>query len=230
MSWDLDALLLDFGGTIDAAGIHWGERFFQLYREVGVALPRERFDEVFEVVDGEIQKRTVDHFELQDIVALQVHAHCVRLNIDGEKIQKQVIERAVKSASENIEKNKKVLERCARRLPLGLVSNYHGNLLTVCRGYGLDALFKVIVDSKKVGFEKPDSRIFRIALDGLKARPERAAFVGDSFDSDIVGAKALGLKTVWLRHKTNRVRGDPALVDATVASLSEIETFICSER
>ncbi|MEE9224847.1 MAG: hypothetical protein V3U68_01445 [Bacteroidota bacterium] len=67
-------MLLDFGGTIDADGIHWGERFFELYREAGIEALQARFDEVFEKVDDEIQERDVAHFGFRDLVALQVHA------------------------------------------------------------------------------------------------------------------------------------------------------------
>ena len=229
MRWDVDALLLDFGGTIDADGIHWGERFFQLYREAGIDLPRARFDEVFEKVDNEIQVHNVEHYGFRDLVALQVHSHCMHLDIDGPTIREQVVERAVQAAAERIESNKKILEECARHLRLGLVSNYHGNLLTVCREFALVDLFGVIVDSKIVGVEKPNPKTFEIALDALKVEPKRAAFVGDSYNSDIVGSKSLGLKTIWLRHETNRVRVDANKVDAIIRSLEELETLICLE-
>lgn len=230
MRWDVDALLFDFGGTIDAEGIHWGERFFRLYCEAGINLPRAQFDEVFEKVDEEIQERDVEHFRLRELVALQVNSHCDRLHIESSAIRRRIVDRAVRNASERIEENKKILDRCARRLRLGLVSNYHGNLLSVCREFNLDGLFGVIVDSKVVGVEKPHPKIFQVALDALKVEPDRAAFVGDSYDSDIVGSKSRGLKTVWLRHETNRVQGDAANVDAIIHSLKEIETFVCLER
>jgi len=222
-------LLLDFGGTIDADGIHWGEWFFQLYREAGIEAPQARFDEVFEKVDDEIQERDVAHFGFRNLVALQVHAQCIHLKIESGIIQQQVVDRAVRNAAERIEGNKKILRQCARCLRLGLVSNYHGNLLTVCREFGLDDIFGVIVDSKIVGVEKPNPKPFEIALGALRVEPERAAFVGDSYKSDIVGSKSLGLKTIWLQHETNRIQGDPTKVDTIIHSLEELGTLICSE-
>ncbi|MFQ5797070.1 MAG: HAD family hydrolase [Bacteroidota bacterium] len=229
MRWDVDALLLDFGGTIDADGIHWGERFFQFYREAGIELPRAQFDEVFEKVDAEIQDRDVEHSRFRDLVALQVHTQCIHLKIESGVIQQQVVDRAVRDAAVCIEGNKKILQQCARCLRLGLVSNYHGNLLTVCREFGLDDIFGVIVDSKIVRVENPNPKPFEIALGALRVEPERAAFVSDSYNSDIVGSKSLGLKTIWLQHEMNRIQGDPTKIDTIVRSLEELGTLICSE-
>jgi putative hydrolase of the HAD superfamily len=56
----------------------------------------------------------------------------------------------------------------------------------------------VIVDSSVVGVEKPDPRIFTIALERLAEEPERAAYVGDFPDVDVVGARAAGLVAILL--------------------------------
>jgi HAD superfamily hydrolase (TIGR01509 family) len=43
---------------------------------------------------------------------------------------------------------------------------------------------------------KPHPAIFQYALDALDVRPDRAMFVGDSIDQDIVGGNRLGMSTV----------------------------------
>jgi HAD superfamily hydrolase (TIGR01509 family) len=45
---------------------------------------------------------------------------------------------------------------------------------------------------------KPHPEPFTRALDALGSRAERALFVGDSFDADIVGAQAAGLQSAWV--------------------------------
>jgi len=49
-----------------------------------------------------------------------------------------------------------------------------------------------------VGLKKPDPKLFGLALERLKLPAESVAFVGDSFERDILPAKALGMQTFWL--------------------------------
>jgi putative hydrolase of the HAD superfamily len=68
----------------------------------------------------------------------------------------------------------------------------------------LDALdfadrFETVVHA---GYEvpaKPDPEPFHAALDRLDGHPERAVHVGNSLSSDVAGARAAGLRAVWLR-------------------------------
>ena len=54
----------------------------------------------------------------------------------------------------------------------------------------------VIIDSHVVGIEKPDPRIFHLALTEIGVPPERCCFVGDSVHFDVDGARAAGLRPV----------------------------------
>ena len=70
---------------------------------------------------------------------------------------------------------------------------------------------------------KPDPEPFHVALSDLGCRPERAVHVGNSLTSDVAGAAAAGLASVWLpddrTHRPEDVRPDrridslPALLD-----------------
>jgi putative hydrolase of the HAD superfamily len=57
--------------------------------------------------------------------------------------------------------------------------------------------FDVRVFSDEVRIRKPDRRIFDRALEGLHLRPEEVVHVGDDVDTDVAGAKALGMRAVW---------------------------------
>lgn len=58
-------------------------------------------------------------------------------------------------------------------------------------------LFDVVVLSADLMRPKPRPEPFQRALDLLDVRADQTVFVGDVFDVDIVGAKALGMATVW---------------------------------
>jgi putative hydrolase of the HAD superfamily len=91
------------------------------------------------------------------------------------------------------------LERIRDRgFRLGVVSNSDGRVPDLLDEVGLAGAFEVIIDSQLVGVEKPDPRIFAIALERLAAPAESAIYVGDYRDVDVVGARRAGLRPVLL--------------------------------
>ena len=81
-------------------------------------------------------------------------------------------------------------------LRLAVISNADGTVAELLATAGLADRFELIVDSGRVGIEKPDPRIFRIAADGLGIAPAEAAYVGDLYEVDVLGARAAGMAAV----------------------------------
>jgi len=81
-----------------------------------------------------------------------------------------------------------------------MISNWDERLPDLLDGLGLaDGLDPVVV-SCEVGFEKPDPRIFRHALDLAGVAPERALMVGDDEVADIRGATGVGMAALRIDH------------------------------
>lgn len=66
------------------------------------------------------------------------------------------------------------------------------------RALRLPEMMDVVVVSGELGIHKPDVRIFEHAANSLGVRPEECVFVGDDPGTDIPGALASGMETVWL--------------------------------
>jgi len=81
-----------------------------------------------------------------------------------------------------------------RGLRLGIASNWEGDLEEHLQEAGLLELFDVVAESHWVGHTKPDPELFRWALDRMGVQPDRAVHVGDSYEPDIHGARAAGLR------------------------------------
>ena len=78
---------------------------------------------------------------------------------------------------------------------------------------GLVPFTDALVISEAVGVNKPDPRIFQIALERLSARADGCVMVGDSWASDVVGATAAGIRAVWFNPRaTPRPAGDARTV------------------
>jgi putative hydrolase of the HAD superfamily len=82
----------------------------------------------------------------------------------------------------------------ARGVKVVLVSNSEGMLDRLFAELGILGDFDRLLDSGKVGFEKPDPRIFRLALDAYGVAPDLALHLGDMYSTDITGARAAGMR------------------------------------
>lgn len=93
--------------------------------------------------------------------------------------------------------------------------------LTKLHALHLENAFDSIICSEKAGAEKPDAAFFDYALRMTDARPETTLMIGDNYDTDILGAAAVGIDTILF----NRWEADwvpPGPVTYRVNKLSEI--------
>lgn len=84
----------------------------------------------------------------------------------------------------------------ARGLCTGIVSNSDGRLAERLEAMGIFGYFDFVIDSVVVGVSKPDPEIFNLALGRSSLEPHEAAFVGDYYEVDIVGAQEAGLRPI----------------------------------
>lgn len=92
------------------------------------------------------------------------------------------------------------LTQLHRKYKLGIIANQIPGTASRMEQYGLSQHLDLIVASAEEGIEKPDPRIFELALKRANCLPENAAMIGDRLDNDIMPAKRLGLKTIWIRQ------------------------------
>jgi putative hydrolase of the HAD superfamily len=90
-------------------------------------------------------------------------------------------------------------------VPVGVVSNADGTVASLLRelevlqvGPGPGVEVRCVIDSGEVGVEKPDPRIFRIALEALDVQAADAWYVGDTPGIDVVGARRTGLHAILM--------------------------------
>ncbi|HET7910432.1 MAG TPA: HAD family hydrolase [Pseudolabrys sp.] len=202
MNAPIKTLLFDFGGTLDADGVAWKERFHALYRAQGLNLDGEAFAPAFHAADDPLVGGLPSTMDLSGTV------HALTANLESELARRagngsgdrgrRIAAGFLSEAVATFERNRPMLEALSERYRLGIVSNFYGNLEAVCESAGLCSFFEVMVDSHCVGAEKPDPAIFRAALDRLAATPEETVFIGDSLRRDREGARRLGMRFIWV--------------------------------
>jgi putative hydrolase of the HAD superfamily len=115
----------------------------------------------------------------------------------------------------------------ARRAGLraGVISNSSGVARQILESVGLAAHVDFVVDSGVVGVEKPDRRIFEIALREAGVGAADAVYIGDLYSVDVLGARAAGLDAIlldplgaWGERDCRRARG---VLDAVALAVGE---------
>lgn len=111
-------------------------------------------------------------------------------------------------------------ELTARGALVAVLSNSEGHLADLFAEVGIADPFRVIVDSGRVGIEKPAPAIFAhvLAALGVPPHPELPpVHIGDSWSADIVGARGVGWRAIWFGAKATPV-DDPAIAIARDAA------------
>jgi len=219
-------VLLDFGGTLDADGLAWKERFYRLWRDEAAAESREAFDPVFYAADDALVGAIPTTLSFEETVRRLADGIAAALAVRDARVTARVAARFLADAHRHLQRNYALLARLRPRYRLGIVSNFYGNLETVCHNVSIRPLFGVIVDSERVGISKPDPRIFMKALDGLGVMPADAVFVGDSAARDMAGARALGMRHIWLTGEPAPPGGPCCPGDAMIQTFQDVEALL----
>jgi putative hydrolase of the HAD superfamily len=122
-----------------------------------------------------------------------------------------------------------VLPRLSRRYRLGLISDVGltpGRVLReILRRDGLLPYFRALTFSDETGATKPLPGQFLRTLAILEAQPERAAHIGDLPETDLAGARAVGMKAVLFLGVSHRQDGR-LLADAVFEEYAELEALL----
>jgi putative hydrolase of the HAD superfamily len=88
----------------------------------------------------------------------------------------------------------------------------------------IEDFFDALAISSDYGFRKPDPRLFHIALAALNAKASESAYIGNKYETDIVGAKAAGLALTILINQSDKdgeAYGSGPKPDSVARDLSE---------
>ena len=232
------ALLFDMGGTLDANGVGWLDRFESAYGAAGVALTRatlqaafdhaERCAAVDEIIGAARLDAMVDRhvgWQLEHLACDPAfaewteHAGTHAIARLGVEVVNGFVDPIRRTAARNAGL---LADLKLRGFRLGVVSNGCGNVAVLCDDLGYTPFLSVIVDSRLVGLHKPDPSIYMYAAARLGLPPSAIMMIGDSFERDIRPAASIGMRTAWLQGDRGLQCPDSSLVDACLRALSEL--------
>ena len=89
--------------------------------------------------------------------------------------------------------------------------------------FNLARYFDVILIEGEIGFGKPDSEVYRIALEKLKLEPDAVWAVGDNLEWDVWGPQQLGIFGIWNDYKNKGLpKFSKVVPDRIVNSIKEL--------
>ena len=107
-----------------------------------------------------------------------------------------------------------VLTELSGRLTLGGLTNGNADIALV----GLDGLLRFCTTAREVGVAKPHRGIFEAASSAAGVPPNQVLHVGDDPQRDVHGARAAGMRTVWVNRNDQTWPGGPP-ADAEISDL-----------
>lgn len=235
---NIQGIIFDYGGTIDTNSCHWAEVLWSKYVEHGVPVSKEAFREAYVFGERSLAKYPFvrpDH-NFHDVLSFKCKLQMEHLAgqrhlpLDEKLLcnyAKLVADSCYDYVLEVLKSTRPVVEALAKKYKLVLVSNFYGNIQTILKDFNLMDCFADIVESSVVGVRKPDPAIYQLGVDAMGYEADKVLVVGDSFSKDMVPAKKVGCKAVWLKGEGwGGEVTDDSLPDAIITDMTQLLTLV----
>lgn len=242
----IQAIIFDYGGTIDTDSLHWSEVLWKGYQHVGVPVTKEEFRVSYVVAERALAAHPYIRPEhnFHDLLVIKCDIETADLmnrgvwqvdDADRKEASDRIAQYCYDYVLDILKMSRPVVERLAEKYPLVLVSNFYGNIETILADFHL-CYFKHVVESAVVGVRKPDPKIFQLGVDALRdvmgkdaaALPaDDIIVVGDSYSKDIVPAHSIGCKTIWIKGKGwGEETVDESVPTRVISSIAQLENAV----
>ena len=114
------------------------------------------------------------------------------------------------------------LEKLRNDYRLIAVTNGNSNLQKI----GIDDLFHDVVTASNAGVAKPAPEIFDVAVRAGGAKAHQTLHVGDHPEIDVEGARAAGLRSVWVNRSGQRWPNEFAKPDGIVTHVGQLKSLL----
>lgn len=207
-------------------------RMYRYLNRNGINVPFERFNEAYIAVRDKLYTKADENLE-EPHFNVRVSETLKSLGYDYDVSNPIVVEATNEFCEEfmtyvRIDKDAEAMLRGLHgKYKLGIVSNFAipECVIKLLKRQGLDLLFDVIVVSAAVNKRKPSPEIFQSTLKALGVSAAETVFVGDTIDADIEGAKAVGMRAIYIERRVQK-GSEKFCPDQVIKSLRELPLVI----
>ena len=217
------AITFDCYGTL----VDWESGIFGALRPVLAAHDRnisdERLLELYAEFEGTAQQG--EYRRYRDVLRSVVQSY-------GQRLKFTPSDEEIDSLAESVPRWKPfpdtvaALKRLAERYRLFIISNIDDDLFAATRKLlGID--FDGVVTAEQAHSYKPSINNFKLALEKLRLPVQQVLHAGQSVFHDVLPARSLGMKTVWVNRPSPRpnagaARAAAGTPDLEVKSMAEL--------
>lgn len=203
-----EALVFDFGGTLDVDGVHWYDLWKEAYFSAGLKIDEKTFEEAYYDAEETLNKSDALDIDYKSLLLFKVNLQLKFIysrKFDTVPLLKSTEQKIADfcyiEVLKGAKKSFKALNIFDNLYKIAVVSNFYGNLNVILKELQLFDFFDVTIDSKIENIRKPNPQIYLLAANRLGLQPKDCIFVGDSYTQDIVPSKDLGFGTIMIRKK-----------------------------
>lgn len=116
----------------------------------------------------------------------------------------------------------KCLETLSKKYRIGIIANQSLGTKNRLEKWGIMKYVDLVIASAEEGVSKPNTKIFEIALQRAKCKADQAIMIGDRIDNDIVPAKKVGMRTIWVKQGFGaywQITGEDEKPDYTIQNI-----------
>ncbi len=111
-----------------------------------------------------------------------------------------------------------------KEYPMGIITNGRKKQQQdKVKTTGIESFFKSIIISEAVGCAKPEAKIFKLAAKKMKVEIEECVYIGDSYETDYLGAKEAGMPAIFLNRDGKKI--DSGSINE-ISNLEELPLFL----
>lgn len=196
--FDLDHTLWDFERN---SRLTLGDLFAHFQLDQFGIVDADTFIREYEVINADLwrqyRENLIDRITLRNTRFKRVFAHWnLELPDIADKINELYLQESPKK-THLLPNALEVLDYLKNKYPLHLITNGFVEVqYTKLNGSGLRPYFQNITTSEEAGYLKPDRRVFDSAMRSAGARPEHSIYIGDHFETDVIGSRNAGMDQV----------------------------------
>ncbi len=207
----IKAIFFDWFHTLAQLDPPRHQLYSQAFREFGVELPPQKVMRGILIADQyffeENAKSPVTERSPEEQVKLYIHYPNAILTEAGAKASRELSLKVMQRVREQFKGVTFALfddvlstlkELKQQNLTIGLLTNLDSDMVSICRGLGIESYISFVVTAKEAGADKPSPPIFLAALDKAGVNASEAVHVGDQYKFDVIGARAVGINPILI--------------------------------
>jgi len=203
----IKAIFFDWMNTLTHAEPDRHEQFCQIARELGVDLSPQKVMQGIYAAGSQLPAGAPYRWQKSHDPEIFIRYIEIILGEAGVKLRRDKVLEILKKLSQSAGKETYVLyddvlpnlkRLKARGFIVGLITSLTKDMNLICSDLGLTSYVDFVVTSKEVGADKPEPPIFLTALERAGVRASEAVYVGDQYETDVVGARGVGISPVLI--------------------------------